>query len=336
MHWSLILFVAAAAFTATLAATGAIQWILRRRAILDHPNERSSHSTPTPKGAGIAVIGCLTPLLVVLLWSIPVAGVTTDIIFAALALAALSWFDDLKGLNPLIRLLAQIAAVGFVLSLTWDTSVTANGYFGGLLGGGWDAAVAGLLWVWFINLFNFMDGIDGIAGVETAAIGIGAAVVVAIAGLAPLFGLFGIAMAAAAVGFLYWNWHPAKIFLGDVGSVPLGFLLGWLLLQLAAAGQWAPAIILPLYYLADATITLVRRGMRGEKVWQAHRQHFYQRAVVRGLSHAHVVRYILLADLALIACAVAAARGWVSWALVSAMVVVSWLLYVLGRKPEKT
>ena len=330
MHWSFSLIIAAAVFAASLASTGWMLWLLRARAVLDYPNERSSHSTPTPKGAGIAVIGCIAIAWITVAWPTPVAGDTVAIVTAAIALAILSWFDDLRGLSPLWRLLAQIVAVAFVLSLTWDTPAPENGYFGGLLPGAWDTVAAGLVWVWFINLFNFMDGIDGIAGVEAAAIGIGVALVAATAGLAPLFGPFGIAIAASALGFLWWNWHPARIFLGDVGSVPLGFLLGWLLLELAATGQWAAAIILPLYYLGDATITLVRRGMRGDKVWQAHREHFYQQAVARGLSHAEVARYIVMADLALIASAVAAARGWVSAALISAVVVVSWLLYFLG------
>ena len=99
---------------------------------------------------------------------------------------------------------------------------------------------------------------------------------------------FALLIVAACAGFVVWNWHPAKIFLGDIGSVPLGFLLGWLLLALAARGPWEAALILPLYYLADATLTLLRRGARGEKVWQAHREHFYQQAVQNGRSHARV------------------------------------------------
>jgi len=311
MHWSNTLIIAAAVFVASLSGTGGVIRLLRARAILDYPNERSSHSTPTPKGGGIAVIGWIAIAWVAIAWPTPMAGDATAIIVAALGLAVLSWIDDLRGLNPVWRLLAQVIAVTFVLSLSWDPSTPENGYFGGLLPGAWDILAAGLAWVWFINLFNFMDGIDGIAGVETAAIGIGVALVAAMAGLAPLFGPFGIAVAASALGFLWWNWHPAKIFLGDVGSVPLGFLLGWLLLELAAAGQWAPAIILPLYYLADATLTLMRRGLRGEKIWQAHREHFYQHAVAHGLKHAEVVRYILFANVALMACAVAATLGWV-------------------------
>ena len=112
-------------------------------------------------------------------------------------------------------------------------------------------------------------------------------------------------IAAAALGFLPWNWAPARIFLGDVGSVPLGFLLGFLLLGVAASGHWKIALILPLYFLADATITLLRRLALGERVWQPHRRHFYQQAVTRGLGHAAVVRRVIGANLLLIGC------GWV-------------------------
>jgi UDP-N-acetylmuramyl pentapeptide phosphotransferase/UDP-N-acetylglucosamine-1-phosphate transferase len=112
--------------------------------------------------------------------------------------------------------------------------------------------------------------------------------------------------AAPAAGFLVWNWHPARLFLGDVGSVPLGFALGWLLLHAAIAGYWAAALILPLYYLADATITLGRRALRGAKIWQAHREHFYQRAVARGRGHDAVVGAIAVGNVVLIGCALIA------------------------------
>jgi UDP-N-acetylmuramyl pentapeptide phosphotransferase/UDP-N-acetylglucosamine-1-phosphate transferase len=169
-----------------------------------------------------------------------------------------------------------------------------------------DTVAAAVLWLWFLNLFNFMDGIDGITGVETVAIGGGLAAFALFAGEGPSTAWFGATLAAAAAGFLVWNWHPARIFLGDVGSVPVGYLLGFLLLSLAAQGHWAPALILPGYYLADATITLVRRTLRGERIWQAHAQHFYQRAVQDGLSHAQVSLAILAADLVLIGLAMTA------------------------------
>ena len=132
--------------------------------------------------------------------------------------------------------------------------------FQGWLPAALDMAAAALLWVWFVNLYNFMDGIDGIAGSETAAIGIGLALF-AIAGIGndPALAAPAAVIAAAAIGFLVWNWAPARIFLGDVGSVPLGYLLGFLLLAAASRGHWKLALILPLYFLADATITLLRR-----------------------------------------------------------------------------
>ena len=249
------------------------------------------------------------------------------VLAAALGLAAVSWIDDLRSLPPLIRLAAQGLAVA-----VGTASLLDDGFFFQGLAPGWlDPLVAALGWIWFVNLFNFMDGIDGITGVETACVGGGAALVAFLApetaGLTPVFGL---TLAAAALGFLVWNWHPAKIFLGDVGSVPVGFLLGWILFDLTAAGLWAPAIILPLYYLADATITLARRALRGEKIWRAHREHFYQRATQNGKSHAEVSRMILAANVVSVALAVAA-LSWPWAALGAAAVSVAALLWRLGR-----
>ena len=177
---------------------------------------------------------------------------------------------------------------------------------------GLDVALSAYLWLWFINLTNFMDGIDGITGVESGSIGVGILVAapLMIVGASELgilvstsTGLYAVALAAAAAGFLYWNWQPAKIFLGDVGAVPLGFLLGWLLLETAGAGLWPVAILLPLYYWADATITLVRRALRREPLFQAHRSHFYQTAAQRMGSHAPVVLAVLALNAALVALA---------------------------------
>ena len=118
-------------------------------------------------------------------------------------------------------------------------------------------------------------------------------------------------LAGAALGFLWWNWSPAKVFMGDVGSIPLGFGLGWLLFSLACAGLWPAALLLPLYFVADASITLLRRLFAGKPVLQAHREHVYQRAVQAGRSHAAVVRLVIAADAVLIALALATpVLGW--------------------------
>ena len=132
-------------------------------------------------------------------------------------------------------------------------------------------------------------------------------------------------------GFLPWNWSPARIFLGDVGSVPLGYLLGWLLLLAAIEGAWAAALILPAYYLADASLTLLRRAARGEKVWRAHRQHAYQRAVRGGLSHRWVAGALAALNLVLIALAVLLAPDWPWAALAAAGLAVFGLLAYFER-----
>src|SRR5258706_304340 len=172
-----------------------------------------------------------------------------------------------------------------------------------------DLVLAGLIWLWFVNLFNFMDGIDGIAGVEAVCIGLGlSAIGLWFADFGDLAAL-STALAGAVLGFLYWNWHPAKLFLGDVGSQALGFLIGFLLLRVAAQGAWAAAIILPLYFLADASWTLARRLIARENIMAAHAQHIYQQAVRLGRNHGEVASAVLIANLALIAFALGAEMG---------------------------
>jgi UDP-N-acetylmuramyl pentapeptide phosphotransferase/UDP-N-acetylglucosamine-1-phosphate transferase len=153
-----------------------------------------------------------------------------------------------------------------------------------------------LLWAGFLNFFNFMDGIDGISGIESAALGTGAFLIAWLSPHESLPMVGPLTIAAAALGFLVWNWAPARLFMGDVGSIPLGYFLGWFLLFLAVKGYWAPALILPLYYLGDAGITLLKRLVRGEKIWRAHKEHFYQRAVAgmqtKGLTRLYAHRRV--------------------------------------------
>jgi UDP-N-acetylmuramyl pentapeptide phosphotransferase/UDP-N-acetylglucosamine-1-phosphate transferase len=314
---------AAATALAVWLATRALLPVLVRRAILDQPNARSSHEVPTPRGGGIAVIAVTIPALAVAAWlrgEIP----PWPLLAAAGALAALSWLDDLRSLSAGVRLSGQAVAVTLGL-FTLGAPV-----FQGLLPPWLDALAAGVLWLWFVNLFNFMDGIDGIAAAVSAALGIGVALVAAFPLVADGLAIHGAVLAAAALGFLPWNWQRARIFLGDVGSVPLGLLLGWLLLSLAAAGAWKAALILPLYYLADATITLLRRAARGERVWRAHREHFYQRAVQRGLSHAGTVRAMTVGNLVLMGLAAGAEAGLGLAAIPLAMAAVGVLLWRLS------
>ena len=171
-----------------------------------------------------------------------------------------------------------------------------------------DKGLAAFLWLWFINLFNFMDGIDGLAGTETVVIALGYFLIVGAAGAGDPTANLALIIAAAAAGYLIWNWHPAKVMMGDAGSIPLGFLLGWLMIDLAARGHGIAAVILPLYFTVDATLTLAGRLARGEKPWLPHRGHFYQRAVLAGSSPAAVVSRITAANLALMLLAVLSVR----------------------------
>ncbi|MBH90078.1 MAG: glycosyl transferase [Magnetovibrio sp.] len=310
--------------TVTYIGTGALLPFLRSRAILDHPNERSSHKTPTPKGGGLSLMA-----VVLLAWIMTGlylecnALLTWGLPCAALLLAGLSWVDDLRNLPPIFRFTAQVIAVSTVLLLR----PTPDSFFQNLLPPALDTLLAGIIWVWFINLFNFMDGIDGITSVETIVIGVG----VFLISDGPTAFLGGI-LAAAATGFLKWNWNPAKVFLGDVGSIPLGFLLGWLLLNLAGNGNWAAAIILPAYYLTDATITLIGRAIKGEKLWQAHRQHFYQKAVQRGLSHEYVATMVAFLGAVLIMLAWLAEQGQSLTAIITTLTITMFFLLILKGK----
>lgn len=292
--------------------------VLRHHRYLDLPNERSSHTVATPRGGGLAVV-----VAILLAWAaLVVARIVEPRIalvgLAAVGLGAVSWIDDRRGMAPAPRLLAQAAAI-------------ALGVFA-LPGGGGALVIAALAWLWFVNLFNFMDGIDGLAGGEAAAIGVGLALLSLLgAGLDPPLAALAAAVAGAAAGFLVWNWAPARIFLGDVGSVPLGYLIGYLLLAAALTGHWKAALILPAYFLADASLTLLRRLLRGERIWVAHREHLYQRAAQRGLGHAAVTGRVLLADGGLILCAWAAENGGGAFGLGAAATILALLMLALVR-----
>lgn len=325
-----------AGFAAVAALTGLVRAALMRHGVMDRPNERSSHAGAVPRGGGIAVTGVLlVAWLALWLWDAchgcgPLFWVA---LVGALGLAIVSWLDDLRGdLSTLVRLAAQIAAVGTgIASLPGDALV-----FQGALPPLADHALAAVLWLWFVNLFNFMDGIDGISGVEGTSLGLGA-FLLALLGLAPVgLGPLGLALAGVSLGFLLWNWNPAKIFLGDVGSVPLGYLAGWLLLALAAAGAWQAALLLPAYYLADATLTLTRRLLTGRRVWKAHREHFYQRVVAASWSHGRTAALIAGHNLLLIGLAVASQQSTVAAgaALAAGALLVAallWYLHVAAR-----
>ena len=310
--------------------TRALIPVLTKKCLIDHPNERSSHIAPTPRGGGWAIA---VPVLAVLIFK-SATGAWPDISWAvvgsAIALAGISWLDDVRSLGVKTRLSVQLAAVVITVMVTASVLVGGMPMLPTIA-----VSIAIVLgWVWFINLYNFMDGIDGITSVQTIFICIGAAVVHWISGTEAIGSVaLPLLIAGATAGFLVWNWSPAKIFMGDIGSVFLGFIVGWLLIELAFAGHWAAAIILPLYYLADATITLGRRVLRGDKFWEAHREHYYQRAHQAGLGHNDIVRRIALGNIILLCLAIWSVNGPSLFALAGAICVTGILLFELSKRP---
>mgnify|MGYP001310093411 FL=1 len=291
MEWLFPAFISSIA--ASIAITKLVLNELKRRSILDLPNQRSSHQQPTPRGGGIAVM-----IVIAICWSVPALNspIAAALLVGALLLAIVSWIDDLKTVKIIVRLSAQFAAV--ILGLFF---LDNEGYLLQGLAPKWlDRVFAALVWVWFINLFNFMDGIDGIASIETMIISFGLTILsITFPSIAPEPWL-SLSILGVATGFLKSNWPPAKLFLGDVGSIPLGYILGGLLLVVAMRGAWQVALILPLYFLLDSTITLCRRLLRLEPIWRAHKEHFYQQAVSAGKSHAEVTTAVAILGLTLV------------------------------------
>jgi UDP-N-acetylmuramyl pentapeptide phosphotransferase/UDP-N-acetylglucosamine-1-phosphate transferase len=285
--------VAAALLSAAILL--AIRPLLARYA-LARPNARSSHKIPTPQGGGIAVIAAALAVAgVAVAIALPAALPSLGVLFAAAVLmAAIGAVDDVRPIPVTPRLLLQAVAVGAVLyALPSDLQIVPACplWLERLV-----LLVAGL---WFVNLVNFMDGLDWITAAEVLPITAALALFGLIGALSPVAALVAGALGGAMLGFAPFNRPVAKIFLGDVGSLPIGLLLAWCFVELAFAGHLAAAILLPLYYLADATLTLLRRALKREAVWMAHRSHFYQRATDNGFAVIEVVRTVFLLNIGL-------------------------------------
>ncbi|WP_374981883.1 glycosyltransferase family 4 protein [Pseudomonas solani] len=260
-----------------LGMTGLMRRYALARSIIDIPNARSSHSVPTPRGGGLAIVLCFLIALpaLTLLLSMP-WGPTLALLGAGASVALVGFLDDHGHIAARWRLLLHFGAA--IWALIWLGGLPPVQLFGVSLALGWIGHIlAAFYLVWVLNLYNFMDGIDGIAGVEVITVCLGGALLYWLKGHADL-AIFPLLLAAASAGFLYWNFPPAKIFMGDAGSGFLGITLGVLSLQAAAFDAnwfWAWLILLGVF-IVDATYTLLRRLLRGDKVYEAHRSHAYQ------------------------------------------------------------
>lgn len=308
--WPPALLVAVAA----ALCCAAILWCLLTtglawRLATDIPNDRSLHSRPTPRVGGWGIVPVSVAAMALTaprLWLVAAA---------ALFLAAMSQIDDRRGLPARVRFAGHLVAV-VALVIAYPAAAPW-----------WVLAGLAFLLIWLVNLYNFMDGADGLAG-GMALFGFGGYAVAALTSAhpAPQLACASAAVAGAALGFLLFNFHPARIFLGDAGSIPLGFLAGALGYWGWREGTWPiwfPAMAFA-PFVGDASVTLVRRLARGEKFWQAHREHYYQRMVRSGMGHARTALCWYAAMLAGIMLAVwALDRSIVlQWSLVAVWVVI--------------
>ena len=257
---------------------------------LDLPNARSLHATPTPRLGGVGIIAGIAAA-----WGYASPAIDPLLLIALVLLAGVSLLDDFKSVGVAWRLLIHLASAVLAVAAV----LRGNDW--------WMLAIAALATAWMINLYNFMDGADGLAG-GMAVIGFGGYGVAALAGGDFSFAAVTLSVAAAALGFLLFNFPPARVFMGDVGAIPLGCLAAVLDLTGWQRGDWPWWFGLVIFspFIVDASLTLAKRLLRGARVWQAHREHYYQRLVQSGWGH----RKTAYAEYALmLACSGAALGG---------------------------
>ncbi len=282
-----------------------ITWLsmpLLQRYALARPNARSSHKIPTPQGAGIAVIAAT---LLVAPWAAWTTGaIPLSLIGSALVIALVGLVDDIRPLPVLLRLVLQAAAVAAVVFTAPESARIVPALPLAL-----ERGLILLAGIWFVNLVNFMDGLDLMTVAEVVPVTAALGLLGWLGDLSPSAATLAVALCGAMLGFAPFNRPPARVFLGDVGSLPIGLLLGWCLLELAWQGHPAAALLLPAYYLADSTITLFRRIIRREPFWSAHRTHFYQRATDNGFTVSRVIGEVFTLNLVLALLAIVTIRA---------------------------
>tara|TARA_R110000868_G_scaffold218576_1_gene468914 strand:+ start:63067 stop:64044 length:978 start_codon:yes stop_codon:yes gene_type:complete len=260
------------------------------KGLYDQVTKRSSHKQPTPRGGGYSFVNVIS--IFALIWlniGEPSAHLSflNTLFLGGIFISYLGWLDDNHNINPLLRLSCHIAMVSIC---TFMLPVLS----GGLIPFWIEKVLIVLAWVWFLNLYNFMDGIDGIAATQAAILAFMLSI------LLPEIKPIMLVIIGCMVGFLRFNWHPARIFMGDVGSTYLGFVLGGLFiynLQFNFVGEIWVGLIITSVFVVDATFTLIKRAFNGKKPWQAHKEHFYQRAVLVGMSHEDVVKRVIVLNL---------------------------------------
>lgn len=290
----MILFVSA--FALAVPGTWYVRGIAVRRGLMDHPSQRGSHTVPTPRGGGLAiVIVHFIALIALYFWGGITIRESAALMAGGGAVALVGFMDDRKSVAARIRLAVHVGAAILVVALIGGVSID-----GAKWGAPWIGQLLAIVGItWAINLFNFMDGIDGIAGAEAVFVALAAAAMISVAGKnVGLVGALG-ALGMASLGFLVWNWPPARIFMGDVGSGFLGFMLA----ALAVLSSQRHAVVLQTWpilggvFLVDASMTLLRRMFRGDKWYEAHRTHAYQRLTRAWGGHSAVTLFVCVVNI---------------------------------------
>lgn len=320
----------AAAIAALMSAL--ITWTSRpllQRYALARPNARSSHRIPTPQGAGIAVVAAT--LVVASAWAaFANVAIPPTLAVATVVIALVGFADDIISLPVLVRLVLQAACVGAIVFMVPDDARIVPSLPLML-----ERGLILLAGIWFVNLVNFMDGLDLMTVAEVVPVTAALLLLGLLGELSWPAVLIATALCGAMLGFAPFNQPVAKVFLGDVGSLPIGLLLGWCLLELAWGGHPAAALLLPAYYLADSTTTLFRRIGRREQFWSAHRSHFYQRATDNGFTIPRVIGEVFALNLVLAALSIVTVRtgstSIASLALVAGAIAVAFVLRRFSR-----
>ena len=274
------------------------------RYALAHPNDRSSHVTATPQGAGLAV---MVSLLIVTIAAMLLGVITpppslVPVLAGAVLLTAIGALDDAHALPVTWRLLGEaLIAAAIVLTLPQDFRLLPD-----LLPLIVERALMVIGVIWFVNAINFLDGLDWMTVAQVVPITLGVAMLQALGVVPPNVGILALVLLGATLGFAVFNKHPAQIFLGDAGSLPIGLMLAYMLIYVAEA-HLVSGLLLALYGLTDATVTLGRRALNGENVLSAHRKHFYQQAVAQGMSVPQVTARVFGLGMVLMALAITAA-----------------------------
>ena len=295
-----------AVVTASAALSAVLIFVLKpllARHLLSHPNERSSHVAATPEGAGLGVMTALLVVCTALLLFTPLPPPSlVPVLVGAAVLTVVGALDDAHALAVSWRLLAQmLVALGVVFALPQDFRLLPD-----LLPLGVERALLVLGVVGFVNAVNFLDGLDWMTVAQVVPMTLGVAILCGLGVVPETIGLLALALLGAMLGFAVFNKHPAQIFLGDAGSLPIGLVLAYMLIYVAEA-HIVSSILLALYTLADSVLTFSRRLANGERVFSAHRSHFYQRAVAAGLRVPQVTARVFWLGLWLMTLAIAAA-----------------------------